>query len=440
MRRWERGAREAGLAIVALAALGLLAPTVGRADVPGYTFSVPVQAKGDLADYSLLQMGDVNNKGQFCLNMVGGGGEKEYVWDGAQLIKLSEDNITVSDGATFSVGNVWSPTGISDKGKVAWTADMADGTGPHYIMLYDLATKQYTIVAKPGQPAPGGGTYGDSGVGPSGRMLTDINNLDQVVWNVAVAGADGNDHDAIFMFDLPQQKPTAIARNGMKTTDGKTITEAYWPDTNDQSQVSFSASVDGSDSYGIYRWDKGNISPIVPAGSKIDGVTIGSARFARIANNGDIVCVVDTNADQGGAGEGNSTDDTGVAYYSAADKSVHLVVKPGDALPGGSIWQGVEPSRRVVGLTSHGQAFVIGVRADGGDGIYMWQGGKLEALILGNTTVPGLGKVDGVSKGVGGVSGYHFGVSDDGHVVFPAVVDGTEGYVLAAPPAPTAGP
>jgi hypothetical protein len=124
---------------------------------------------------------------------------------------------------------------------------------------------------------------------------------------------------------------------------------------------------------------------------------------------------------------------------SAADKSVHLIVKPGDALPGGSTWQGVEPSRRTVGLTSHGQAFMIGVRADSADGIYMWQGGQLQALILGGTTVTGLGMVDGVSKGVGGVTGYHFGVSDDGHVAFAAVADGVEGYVLASPPAPPAG-
>jgi len=424
------------MAVVSVAAIGLLAPTRGRAaeiNVKDYTFSMPVKAAGEYDGAGALQMGDVNNKGQFCMDF-SLGGEREYVWDGTKLIMLTDENVTMSDGATFAVGNVWSPTGMNDNGKVVWTADMTDGSGSHYILVYDLATKKYTIAAKPGDPAPGGGTFGESGIVYAARMLADINNKDQVVWNVAVTGADGSDYDGVFMNDLLQQKTTAIARNGMKTTDGKTITNAWWPDTNDLSQVVFGANVDGSDAYGVYLWDNGNISPIIPAGSTIDGVTIGSARWARIANNSDIVAVVDTSGDQGPGGEG--TDDTGVVFYSAADKSLHLIVKPGDALPGGSTWQGVEPSRRTVGVTSNGQAFMIGVRADGGDGIYMWQGGKLQVLILGNSTVPGLGKVDGVSKGVGGVSGYHFGVSDNGHVAFAAVAEGIEGYVLATPPAP----
>jgi starvation-inducible outer membrane lipoprotein len=85
------------------------------------------------------------------------------------------------------------------------------------------------------------------------------------------------------------------------------------------------------------------------------------------------------------------------------------------------------------------------VREDGGDGIYVYQNGKVEALILGNSTVTGLGRVDGVSKGIGGVTGYHFAMSENGHIAFPAVVDGTECFVVAAPPAtqavnpPTAG-
>lgn len=278
------------MGVVPVVALELLAPTAGRADVPGYTLSIPVKASGALDGASALQMGDVNNSGQFCMDFSFDGGEKEYVWDGKQLTKLSDDDIKVPDGASFSASNVWSPTGINDKGHVAWTANMTDGAGAHYIMMYDVATKQYTVVAKPGQPAPGGGTFGENGAGPSDRMLTDINNLDQVVWNVAVAGADGNDHDGIFMNDLPQKQVTAIARNGMKTTDGKTIAEAWWADVNDLSQVSFTANVEGGDAFGVYMWDKGNISPIVPAGSKVDGVTIGSARWSRIANNGDIVC------------------------------------------------------------------------------------------------------------------------------------------------------
>jgi hypothetical protein len=60
----------------------------------------------------------------------------------------------------------------------------------------------------------------------------------------------------------------------------------------------------------------------------------------------------------------------------------------------------------------------------------------IDALVLGDSTVPGLGKLGGVVKNNGGVTGYHLGVSSDGHVAFPAIVDGVEGYVVASPPPP----
>jgi hypothetical protein len=431
MKRWERMA-------VAVATLGLLAPAAVRADIPGYTFSVPVKVAGSISDAANLQMGDVNNKGQFCMNFVSSnaGGELEWAWDGSTLTLLADPNSKLADGAVPSGANTWSPSGINDNGKVAWVEDIADGgSGPHYVMVYDLTTKQFTIAARPGDPGADGIKYGDAAASPSGgRMLADINNLDQVFWCTGRTGADGTDHTGVFMYDLRQKKGAVMAANGMKTADGKTITDAWWPDANDSSQVAVCASVDAdSSTFGIYLADSTGITPIIPAGSTIDGVKIGSARWPRLANNGDVVAVVDLNGtDNGGAGE--SGDDVGVAYYSAAEKKAHLIVKPGDAVPGGT-FQGLEPSRRVVGLTDNGQVFFLGVRADGADGVYRWQAGKIDALLLGNTTVAGLGKVDGVTRGIGGVTGYHFGVSGKGYVCFAAVVDGVEGYVLATPPA-----
>jgi hypothetical protein len=433
MKRWST------LTLVAVAAAGLLASAAVRADIPGYTLSMPVKIGGAISDASAMQMGDVNNKGQFAVNFSSGdaGGELEWVWDGANLVQIADPNKTLPDGATVSGGNTWSPTGINDNGKVAWVVDIADGgTGPHYVVVYDIATKETTIVARPGDdPAGDGIKLGDQAAAPSGgRMVADINNLDQVFWCQARAGADGSEHTAVFMVDLKQKKGAVMVANGMKSTDGKTITDAWWPDANDSSQVAMCASVDAdSSTFGIYLAGNGSITPIIPSGSTIDGQKIGSARWPRLANNGDIVAVVDlNNTENGGATE--TGDDIGVAYYSAADKTLHLIVKPGDAVPGGT-FHGLEPSRRVVGVTDNGAVWFLGVREDGADGVYRWQAGKIEALVLGNTSVPGLGKVEGVTRGIGGVSGYHFGVSGKGYVAFPAVVDGVEGYVLATPPA-----
>jgi hypothetical protein len=435
---------------VAVAALGVLAPAMGRADIVGYTFTVPVKigtVSGlDISDSGPLQVGDVNNKGQFSLNLNSGtqGGELEYVWDGATLIKLTDPEKTLPDGSAPGLGNTWSPHGINNNGKVAWAIDVGEGgTGSQYTIVYDLATKAYTIVQRPGDPAPGGGTYGNAANGL--RQIVDINDLDQVVFPNSRTASDGTDHNAIYLYDLKTKEGKLIAANGMKTADGKTLTDAWYPDANNSSQISFTASVDGT-TFGVYRAEAdGTITPIIPAGSTIDGVQIGSARRARLNNNGDIVALVDVNGADGGAG-GEGGDDIAVALYSQADKSVHLIAKPGDKVPGGT-FRGVEGNLRAVGITDSGQVFILGVleeaAADGTqlDGVYRWDptSRTIDALVLGQSTVPGLGQVGGVTKGNGGLTGYHLGVSGDGHVAFPAVVDGVEGIVVATPPAPAAG-
>jgi hypothetical protein len=280
-------------------------------------------------------------------------------------------------------------------------------------------------------------------------MLADINDLNQVTFEDARPGSDGTDHASVYIYDMATKKGALLAGPGTKTTDGKTITDAGWPSINNNSEVVFTGSLDGT-AAGIYMADsKGNVTPIIPAGSTIDGQKIGSARWARNNNRGDVVAVVDLNGSDNGL-SGEPADDTGVALYTAADKSVHLIVKPGDKIPGG-IYHGVEHSRRTVGITDSGQVFFLGAlestAPDGtsqNDGVYRWDptSKNIDALVLGETTVPGLGKLGGVTQGNGGVTGYHMGVSGDGHVAFPAVVDGVEGYVLATPPkpaAPTAG-
>jgi len=431
------------MAVATVATLGLIAPAVVRADIPGYTFTVPVTTKtisdAGFTDAANLQMGDVNNKGQFSMDFASSAGEREFAWDGSKLILVADPSKPLPDGAIMGGGNTWSPTGINNNGILAWTVDPESGNqGPHYVVAFDLAKGTYTIVERPGDPAPGGGVYEDA---PGGlRQIVDINDLDQVVFPNGRAAADGTDHNAIYMYDLKTKTGKLIAANGMKTADGKTLTDAWYPDTNNSSQVAFSGSVDGT-TFGIYRAEAdGTITPIILPGSTIDGVTIGSARRERMNNNGDIVALVDVNGADGGAG-GESGDDVAVALYTQADKTVHLVAKPGDKVPGGTL-KGVEGNLRAVGIDDKGEVFILGVLEEPApdatqlDGVYRWDptSRTITALVLGQSTVPGLGKLGGVTKNNGGVTGYHIGVSGDGHVVFPAIVDGVEGYVVAAPP------
>jgi hypothetical protein len=426
-----------------LVALGALSSLPGRAAQLGppprladYTFSEPVSATGDLATGHNFQMGHVNDKGQFSFvidTSQTGQLERVFAWDGTKAVKISDDGIMLPDGSDFISGNVWTSLGLNDAGTVAWVADTdAYVAGVKYVVTYSLGNTQYKIIATPGLPAPGGGSFGDGeSFGPTNRMLADINNKGQVVWNQTFDGGDADGHSGVFMYDPATLKTTAVARPGA-VIGGSHLTNAWWPSVNDAGQVAFIGDVDGSDAYGIYMADgQGNITPIAAAGTKVEGLTISSARWPNMANNGDIVMVGDTADSHGGAGE--VTDNTAVLLYSAADKTLRVIVKPGDAVPGG-VWRGVEPSRRVVQVNSMGQVAMIGVRQDGGDGIYVYQDGKVQALMLGNTMVAGLGHVDGVSKGIGGVTGWHFAMSENGYLAFPASVDRTEGFVLATPP------
>jgi hypothetical protein len=432
------------MAAVAVATLGILSPALVRAEVPGYTFKVILRSDGPEGTTNELQSGDVNNIGQFCGDVAPG--EREFVWDGTQITFLNDQEpapVKLPDGASLNLG-IWSPQGINNNGIVAWINPVADGTGPYYVMAYDIAKKQYTTVARPQDPAPGGGVYQDtSGIPINGRMVADINDNNEVFWVTGKIAEDGESYCAIYSHDLDTKESKLVAARGMKTTDGKTIGAAYWPDTNNSSMCTFTGNVDGSDSYGTYLADgKGNIEPIFPAGSQVGGVTIGSARWARINNNGDVVATVDVDgADQGPADQ--ASESVGVAVYLAADKSKHLIVKPGAKIPGGT-YHGQEANRRTQGITDKGEVWFLATleetAPDGtsrADGLYRWDPATkaIDALVLGNTTVGGL-KFGGVTTGNSGSSGYHIGVSGNGHLVFGAFVDGGEGYVLAIPPKP----
>jgi hypothetical protein len=430
VKRWEK-------MVMPVAALSLLA-SAAMAAVPGYTLKVTLNATGELEGGTGFQMGRVNNKGQYSgvVNI----GERVFAWDGTKGIRVSDDTFKTPDGAAFSTGNVWTSLGMNDAGVVAWVADM-DGSvaGVKYIVTFDINTKQYAIIERPGDPLPGGGTAADGGNhGATDRMLADINSAGQVVWNRVIAGPEGDPRSGIFMWDPVTKEKTAVARPGQDVVGGTKLDNGWNPAINDAGQVVFNGrtAAPGEDPGGVFMAEKGTITPIAVPGQKVGDLTIASARWGDIANNGDIALVADTGDAQTDAAE--VTDNTAVLVYRAATKQLEVIAKPGDTLPGGSTFAGVEASRRVVIATSNAVAFA-GVRADGQGGIYIHRNGQLEALITDGGDVPGLGKVDGVVKGIGGVSGYHMDMSENGYVAFPAVVDGVEGFVVATPPAPTAG-
>jgi hypothetical protein len=429
----------------AAVALAVLAPTVARAEVPGYTLTAPVCAKGEFDGHRSFQVGELNNKGQFTFNMVGTG-ERLYVWDGSKVVKVTDETFKAPDGAAFSTGNVYSPHGLNDAGKVAFVGDVVDGTGVHYILVYDLATVQYTLVARPELPAPGGDEYVDleAALGASHRILARINNQNQVVWNLAVPGADGEPHNSIFMYDLATQQATAILRPGTLAPDGKAFDHAWTPDINDQGQVTFVASTEGSEQFGVYLWDKGTITAIAAPGTKIGDLTIDQTSYARIANNGDVVLIAQFGEGHTPLGEG-MTADTAVLLYTAADKKLQALLKPGDPLLDGQVFQGIEADRAPVDINSRGQVAITAVNEEDQGGVYLWQNGQLQSLARYDETLTGIGKVTGLSRRTADAagaawSGRHLSLNENGDVAFTAQIDGISCFILATAPRPETPP
>src|SRR5262249_22484764 len=158
-------------------------------------------------------------------------------------------------GIAPGTANQWTPHGLNNLGHEALVIDTDQSDSQHAVVMYDLATQAFTIISTQQTPPPGGGAFGAGGVIVEGRMVADINNNDQVVWSQAASSADGNDNDGVFLYDPATKQITAVARNGMKLPNGKTILNAVYPDINDKGQVVFMANTTDSDDVGIYQWE-----------------------------------------------------------------------------------------------------------------------------------------------------------------------------------------
>jgi hypothetical protein len=433
VKRWET------IAAVSVATLGLLAPAVVRADVPGYTYKVVVN--DGYQGGTFYQVGNLNNKDQFTFNIVDADGvERIYAWDGGTVLKISDPTYKVEDGANFVTGNVWTPHGINDNGKVAFIGDVENGAGTHYMLWVDLADRKFHTITRPGDATPIGGTFADGGVAANGRMLADINNKDLIVFNQGVVGDDGNSNGAIWLYDIPTQKLTNLVHKGSVVTNDSPINQAWWPDINDNGQVTFAASVDGRDQFGLYEADgKGSITAIVKPGTKVEGVDhlVDQANWARINNNGDIVFMGEVGEGSAGPAEG-ITENTGVFVYTAADKKITKIIVPGDTLPGGGKWVGVEAARRPVGINDKGQVALVGIRDDEGGVLMLWdKENGLRELARSGSKLPGSNQVaTAVGRGTnGGWVAYNIAINDFGDVAFPVQLDNNSGsFALALAP------
>jgi hypothetical protein len=422
---------------VAVAALGVLASTASTraAEVPdgkAYKFQVAISS----AEYGghQFQIGDLNNKGQFNLNVVGAekdtgdGGEVHYFWDGKAVVRVQPSSTKLSDGSSLISSSMWTPMGINDLGHVAYVADTDNS--PHAIVIWDSNTKSYTMVAN-NQSVVDGGTLTSAGVALEGRMVADINNVDQVVWSEGLTPASGGDaNDAVFMYDPTTKKITTVARAGTTLPGGKTVVNALFPNINDAGEVVFMANTTDNENYGVYQSAGGNITVICAPGTKVGDLTIEQAKLPRNSDGGHVVFRGETTSNGTAV---PAADDTGFFIYSAG--KITKIVAPGDALPGGK-FVATEGNRRAMAVNKNGLvAFKATMEGDAA-GIFLWQDGQFSPLITTGQKLEGSITVEGLVQGLGGQDGYHLGINDFGDVAFSAFGQDTHVGVLASAPRP----
>jgi hypothetical protein len=375
-----------------------------------------------------FEAGELNSSGQFAFLAEPGGAEKIFLWDGTTARQIGGPSLKTPDGGV-PTGNVYSPPSINDAGKVVLgqTVEL-DGERSEYILLYDAKTDMSTILAKKEMPAPGGGTFSYGGVAVPTRVFGDINNLDEVVFSNGVVPADGGDaHDAVFLSARGQS--SVIAREGTTLPDGGRVLNAWWPRINEAGQVSFVANTAQNENYGVYLWDKGTITTIVKPDADVAGVKVAQAKWAVIGNGGDIVFVGEVGVADGGADI--ATQNTGVFLFSKG--KLITVAKPGDPLPGGGTLRAIEHRRGPVQVNKDGAVVFVAEISDTEGGAFAYRNGKLEVIARTGATLEGVGQVGPMVKDVAGFSGYNIGLNDNGQVVFPATIDGTQCLILASP-------
>jgi hypothetical protein len=394
--------------LAAIMALGLLAPTVGRAAAPTYTFK-KLFAQGDppgsvVGDIELIGL---NNLDHFPFTTEMGGNEGIFWWDGTAS-KLLEP-----------AASIWNPGGVNDQDQVV--AIVEAGSDNHSeTHFYDVKKGTSKVLTKPGMPVPGGGTISASSTQyPS----TQMNQKGEIVTTVDVD--DGS--TAVILIELDGTM-TRVAGKGTAVPGGKTLDQATFGALNDNGQIVFTDQPANADGNSIYLSDKDTISLIAapgmtPAGA---GAALTNAVYPYINNDGDVVF------------RGAMGDNQGLFLWQKAT-GLKTIAKTGDTLPGGGTFQQVEATRRhsaVINNKGQVAALIWIGDTDGGALTYNLADGSMNVVARTGQALPGIGKITamGLSRGDTPVTSWNMAINDNGDLLFAAQIDsGKEDIILATP-------
>ncbi len=459
--QWTRNFVAVASVLLLTAGLAGVQPRHALGVPQGYSFT-PIAFLGDPAPgggnftFDFEPYG-INNRGEaaFVADLTTGG-EGVFIGDQGQVSQLARSGQSAPGGGTFGpidLGRV----ALNDAGDVVFAFALdPPGVFPGLNSgVYRFSHSDHTlsaVVVPSVTPAPGGGIF--EGV----FFNTGINNRGDIVFSGLVTGSDidpatlpGDSGLAAGLFRADTHGDIfGVVRPGDPAPGGGTFDAANNGWINEGGDIAFGAHVAGEECIdtgspfvcgeSVYLKDAatGLIQSIAHQGDPAPGGGVYRLAFGAVVNNGgDIVFIGDLTPPPG------TGDALGVFLFSKG--TTIAVARPGDPMPGGgtlvrATFQDSNYHLNNKGDVSFAATLNTDVNTDGlaDTGLYLFSKGSLSLVARTGTVVPGLGTIAYLGlapffpfpAAAGGI------INERGQVLFFATLSDGTGVLLVATPSP----
>lgn len=337
------------------------------------------------------------------------------------IIAIVQPGIPATDGWTF-MGNgpiqqIIGPVSMNAAGDIAFGSDIQKGnTIGAGNFIWRRATNTFTKLSEPGDPAPGGGTFGDV----TGQCWCSLNDRGDALFQAFVPDPNGDPGLGQFL-RAADGTFSAIVRPGEASPEGGvfSLPRHSRGTVNALGQVAFRADVTkGADTWtGVYLFDSGKIKPLVtPATDAPGGGKFTQAIDPRLNDNGQIAFMGETAAG------------LGVYLYEIASGQIKALATPGMTLPGGGKLDGAATSECALAINAAGAVAMLLKVDDGSMGVYTYHDGLVDGVAHAGMTLPGVGAFDTAEHCVA--------IGKQGDVAFQANLHDDRKALVLATPAP----
>ena len=416
------------LAALLIAGLALLAPTAAPATAPtSYTFQPLAQIGGMAGDIPIPKglawfLGSLNDNGQILVDAGTPDGSKPEI-----LLQYGDGKFTLlASGGMDGPAGPWPknvgfgpPVSMNGRGNSVFTA-LKRPAGPLIGDFYrDATSGKMTAVLLPGMPATGNLTFTNQP-----WWLPVINNRDEIALPCQVKGTGSPSGYGLF-FRTPDGALQPIVVPGQALPD-RTKGTPIAPSITDAGVVAFLAYVAEPSAY---RWEKGNLTPLVTIGTAAPGGGKIAAVGTVLLNNQNSSALISARV-TGKAGPSQG-------LYRLAGGTLTPVAVAGQPMPGGGTFKSIagiafEVTHGAVSAANEaGQHTFVATLDDNSTGVYRLDAdGTLSLVVKTGMTTP-LGKVSRFGQATGAA------MNSKGQVVASISFDnGPDTLVLLTPATP----